>query len=132
MKITGPEAIEGIHTIELTKLGQEANGHIRIGKGRRSCRRARAEVTKLAPQILNSDEPQVQVNPDANPDLIPNPHFSAGSKNDKLPSLKSNSIQKPTLSASFYVNARQMQAAACKPFNGSLDAQSDKDNSKTF
>lgn len=46
--------------------------------------------------------------------------MSADSKQiGKQPSLKSNSIKRPTMSASFYHAARQMQAAvACKPFDG--------------
>jgi hypothetical protein len=48
--VAGPEAIEGIHSIELTKLGQEAksNRHNRKGasKGRRSTRKTKADAIK--------------------------------------------------------------------------------------
>lgn len=48
--IAGPEAIEGIHSIELTKLGQEAksnrHNHKGISKGRKSSRKTKAEVIK--------------------------------------------------------------------------------------
>jgi hypothetical protein len=80
---------------------------------------------------------------------VSNQNLSADSKeiDKQQPSLKSNSIQRPTLSASFYINARQMQAAACKPFDslngngwtdlghGHLDTDEDgkdRENKKTL
>ena len=42
---------------------------------------------------------------------------------EHLKSLQSGSIKKPTLSTSFYLNAKQLQQAQCQPFESQIQKE---------